>query len=209
MAMIAGRPFIEWVLSYFRKQGVTRFIISLGHLAEVAYDYFANRAEDGLEIELVRENVPLGTGGAVLFAAKTMPFTKTYIVANADSLLLADLSPSLRLLEKDHVDAVIVGRYMEDASRYGTLTCDITGRLSNFSEKKSGPGLINGGIYLLKSYTMDKLPNFTPMSMENEGFPTLLNAGARLYVTSTDAPFIDIGIPETYNAAGIFIAEYF
>ena len=47
------------------------------------------------------------------------------------------------------------------------------------------------------------------MSMETEGIPKLLQDGFNIYVSISDAPFIDIGIPETYYQAESFIKEHF
>jgi D-glycero-alpha-D-manno-heptose 1-phosphate guanylyltransferase len=209
MALIAGKPFLEWVIAYLKKQGIGRYIISLGHLARVAQAYFDQREDDGVQIDTVVESFPLGTGGGFLFAANAFEKADVYLASNADSLLLADLTPAWALLERNDVDGVIIGRQMEDASRYGTLSFNESGRLIAFSEKKEGSGIINGGIYLFKSSVLSLLPTETPMSMEIDGFPVLLNSDTRIYVVSSDAPFIDIGTPETYNAAERFINTYF
>jgi D-glycero-alpha-D-manno-heptose 1-phosphate guanylyltransferase len=45
----AGEPFVEWILRHLAAQGIRRFVVSLGYLAEVAESYFRNRSADGLE----------------------------------------------------------------------------------------------------------------------------------------------------------------
>ena len=46
MIPCGGRPFIEWVIRCFASQGVGRFVVSLGHLAEIAEAYFRERIFD-------------------------------------------------------------------------------------------------------------------------------------------------------------------
>ncbi len=95
----AGEPFIEWVLRHASTQGIGRFVISLGHLAEVGQDYFRNRAPDGLTIRTVVEREPLGTGGAVEWAQRTAASNADpLVILNGDSLVLADYAPAWRLL---------------------------------------------------------------------------------------------------------------
>ncbi len=208
MVDIAGKPFLEWVLTYFRRHGVTRFTVSLGHMADVAERYFAARLADGLTVQTVVEPSPLGTGGGFLFAVSQSTPAEQYILSNGDSLLLADLAPALELLERENVDGVILGRAMEDASRYGSMVFDKTGRLTSFSEKKAGTGVINGGVYLFNRRVLESLPQTVPMSMERDGIPELLAQGVRLYVSVSNAPFIDIGLPETYYQAKDFVKKY-
>ncbi|MEG2421897.1 MAG: sugar phosphate nucleotidyltransferase [Oscillospiraceae bacterium] len=208
MVDVAGKPFLEWVLTYFRHYDVQRFTISLGHMAEVAERYFAARTADGLTIKTVVEHTPLGTGGGFLYAVSAGEPADVFLLSNGDSLLLADLAPALSLLERSDVDGVLLGRVMEDASRYGTLDFDETGLLHGFAEKQPGAGVINGGVYLFKRTLVEKLPKGVPMSMETEGIPALLVQGARLQVAVSDAPFIDIGLPETYHQAEEFVRRY-
>ena len=208
LAMVAGKPFIEWVISYFSKYDIRDFIVSLGHLAKVAEAYFAARESDDVSITTITEREPMGTGGAFRYAAQGLK-SDVYVLINGDSLLLADLCPARLLLEQDEVDGVIIGRNMEDASRYGTLRVADDGILTGFSEKQAGSGVINGGIYLLKQRLLEQLPGTVPMSMEREGIPALLAQVARIMVSVSEAPFLDIGLPETLAEAGDFIQKHF
>ena len=210
MVPVAGVPFIEWVVRYLRDEGVTQFVISLGHLAEVAEAYFDSRPAQGCQIQTVREPAPLGTGGALAFAdrASGLP-AETLLLANGDSLVLADLAPAWHMLSDDATDGVVVGLEVADASRYGRLDVAGDGRLLRFSEKQPGAGLINAGIYLLRRRLLDHFPRRTPLSMERDVFPALLGGGARLKVHRCQAPFLDIGTPETVAQADSFIQRHF
>lgn len=61
---IQGCPFLAWILRYWRRHGISTFIVSLGHLAEKAEAYLS-AAETG--VTTVREAQLLGTGGAIVF----------------------------------------------------------------------------------------------------------------------------------------------
>jgi len=208
LAMVAGKPFIEWVISYFSQFDIRDFVVSLGYLAPVAQAYFDSREADAVSITTVTERRPMGTGGAFLYAAQAAE-ADVYLLSNGDSLLLADLRPAWSILTREDVDGVIIGRRVEDASRYGTLRFDSGGMLTGFSEKEPGDGVINGGIYLLKRCLLEQLPAVFPMSIEREGIPALLQQGARIFVSVSSAPFLDIGLPETLAQAEGFIRNYF
>lgn len=208
LVKIEEKPFIEWVFTYFREYGIDSFTVSLGHMAEVAMQYFTMRPYDGLNIKPVIEDVPLGTGGAFCFAAEQTD-AEILILSNGDSLFLADLKPAFDKLKDERIDGVILGRFMDDASRYGTINYDGSGRITSFAEKRSGAGVINGGVYLLRRRLLRMLPTYTPMSMEIDGIPNMLQLGANLHIVISEAPFIDIGVPETYMCAADFIKKYF
>jgi NDP-sugar pyrophosphorylase family protein len=202
------RPFIEWVLRYFADQGLSRFIVSLGHRAAVAEAHFRTRPADGLTIETVREPVPQGTGGGLRLAWRSAPDADA-VVANGDSLVLTDLAPARALFTHPDVDAVIVGVQRADASRYGTLQTDPDGRLVAFEEKRPGPGLVSAGVYLLKARLRPLLPPDTPLSLETDVFPRYLAEGVAIRVHACRAPFIDIGTPESLDAAEHFLTSHF
>lgn len=204
----AGRPFIEWVIRHFQRQGVRRFVISLGHLAEVAEAHFRQRPADELSIATVRETEPLGTGGGFLFAQQAAADADPLFLANGDSLVLAELGGVWRLLEDPAVDGVLVGLSVDDAARYGGLETDGAGRLTGFREKRPGAGLINAGVYCFRRRLLAAFPRQFPLSMELDVFPALLRQGANLAVHRCAAPFLDIGTPESLAEAGKFLSQH-
>jgi D-glycero-alpha-D-manno-heptose 1-phosphate guanylyltransferase len=203
-----GFPFVEWVIRYFADQGLRRFIVSLGHRAGVGETHFRTRPADGLAVETVREPVPQGTGGGIRLAWSAAPDADA-VAANGDSLVLADLAPAWALFTHPDVDAVILGVHRDDASRYGTLRTGPDGRLLAFEEKRAGAGLVNAGVYLLRARLRTTLPDTTPLSMETDVIPRWLARGMVIRVHACRVPFIDIGTPESLDAAGDFLATHF
>jgi len=205
----AGRPFIEWVIAWFGDQGVRYFVVTLGHLADVAEAALTARPDDGARVTVVREPEPLGTGGALRFALPHTEGASLVACTNADSLVLADLAPAWRALLRPEIDGVMVGLEVEDASRFGTLATDADGYLTAFREKVPGRGVINAGVYIFKRAALTGLPARSPLSMEHDVFPGLLAEGRRVWVHCVSAPFLDIGTPESLPQAGPFLNEYF
>jgi len=201
-----GKPFIDWVLRYFQKAGVSEFVVSLGHLANVAIDYFERREADGLRISTVVESHPLGTAGAVRFAWDGHQ-KQAAIVLNGDSLLLADFSPLWKMWRETTADALVVGVPQTDASRYGTLTYSATQRLLAFEEKRPGQGTINAGIYLFRASLLATIPVEVPLSLERDLFPAWLKDGRDIRVCVLPGPFLDIGLPESLAAADEFLRQ--
>jgi D-glycero-alpha-D-manno-heptose 1-phosphate guanylyltransferase len=126
---------------------------------------------------------------------------------NGDTLLLADLRCAVDRLWQEGWDGVILARRVEDASRYGQLDVE-GGRLVGFREKQAGSGVINGGVYVFRTEWLRQKLEQGSLSFETETLPRLLAEGARIGVIATDAPFIDIGTPETIAEATGFVISH-
>ncbi|MBX9791547.1 MAG: NTP transferase domain-containing protein [Pirellulales bacterium] len=205
---VAGRPFIHWVLRQFAAQGIEDFVVSLGHLADVAERLLDERPVDGLHVRTVREQKPLGTGGAARLAAASCDHDYLAI-ANADSLVLADWHGIWSRLQDPAVAGVVLAVEVDDASRFGQLDVDAQDRLLGFHEKQPGAGLINAGVYVLKRHVIARFPKSSPLSLEQDVFPALLAAGIHIEVERTRAEFLDIGTPDTVRVAARFVKRHF
>jgi NDP-sugar pyrophosphorylase family protein len=206
MAPVNGRPFLEWVVRYLAAQKIRRVILSTGHLAEIIAKHFQLQPVKNVRVRCVPETKPLGTAGGFLNAihgAAEKP--AAWLVLNGDSLAPAPLAQMIQSLDEPKVEGAILGVRIADASRFGTILQNADGDLAGFNEKKPGAGVINAGIYLFRASTIDSFPDKTPLSFETEVFPALVVGGVRLKVCVTDAPFLDIGTPESLPLAEEFI----
>ncbi|HAS04777.1 MAG TPA: nucleotidyl transferase [Dehalococcoidia bacterium] len=65
MLNIHGKPFLQYQLELFKKNGITRVLLCLGHLGEQIESYFGDGSHLGIDIFYSYENKPLGTAGAL------------------------------------------------------------------------------------------------------------------------------------------------
>ncbi|MEL4897498.1 nucleotidyltransferase family protein [Crocosphaera sp. Alani8] len=210
MASVVNKPFLEWIICYLKQQGITQQIISTGHLGEVVEEHFKTHLVKGVNIYCCRENEPLGTGGGFVNAVQQVNLSpKAWLVMNGDSLIVADFQQLENYLDDQDVGCVILGVRVDDASRYGSLVFDDSNTLLNFAEKKAGKGVINGGVYLFRHEILAEFPSQSNLSFEYDIFPTLLQKNIKIKVHSIEAPFLDIGTPETLPKAETFIRENF
>src|ERR1017187_10376763 len=204
----AGKPFLGWGVRCLARQGVSKVILSTGHLADVAESHFRTQPVAGVVTRCVAETQPLGTAGGFFNAARLSGETpEAWLVANGDSLVFADLALAAAELNNPAVAGVIIGCTVGDASRYGTLAIGPAGELRGFAEKRPGKGVINTGMYLLRDYLIRQFPGTLPLSFEQEVFPQLVARGTLLKVCAVDAPFLDIGTPETLRQAEAFVEQ--
>jgi NDP-sugar pyrophosphorylase family protein len=177
----------------------------------------------------VPEIEPLGTAGGFLNAIRGeadggRPQGPAWLVLNGDSLAPAPLAQMFQSLDESEIEGAILGVRVADASRFGTISANENsgtgfqtvhasqagslrhyGNLTGFNEKKPGAGVINAGVYLFRDSAIDSFPDKTPLSFETDVFPALIAEKVRLKVCVTDAPFLDIGTPESLPLAEEFI----
>ena len=213
MAPVNGRPFLEWVVRYLAAQKIRRAILSTGHLSEVIAEHFQLQPVNNVRLSCVPEIRPLGTAGGFLNAIHgTKEEPEGWLVLNGDSLAPTPLAEMFQSLDNPDWDGAILGVRVADASRFGTILQNENGGLTGFNEKKPGAGVINAGVYLFRASMIERFPGQTPLSFETEVFPALIGSNVHLKVCVTDAPFLDIGTPESLPLAEQFIrrnADYF
>jgi NDP-sugar pyrophosphorylase family protein len=151
------------------------------------------------------ETEPLGTAGAIRFAAEAAGVTSRFLVCNGDVLTDLDVSALVRFHEDRQAEATIALTRVDDPSAFGVVPTDADGRVLRFVEKPP-PGeaptdWINAGTYVLEPSILDDIPSGRAVSIERETFPGLLARGGRLYALASPAYWLDIGTPAKYLEA--------
>lgn len=195
---VAGRPFLDYLISRLARLGIGDVILSTGYHAALIRETLPEGALRGVRLRHSVEQEPAGTGGAVALAEPLL--ADQFIVLNGDTLFDVDVQALAALLAlHPDAEAAVALREVEDAGRYGRVTLD-GDRITAFAEKSGdGRGLINGGIYCLRRSALRRLPA-GPSSLERDFFPALAAEG-RLRGRSFAGYFIDIGLPETLARA--------
>lgn len=207
---VASQPFLFWLTQWIKGQGFKQVVFSAGSEAEKLSAWVSHQASTDAEAcyDVIEEARPLGTGGAMLHAAKRFP-ADLFLVVNGDSLLLTELAPYIEKLKtSDDLDGVIVGTSLDNAGRFGNLTANQDNILTDFKEKHPGNGLINAGVYLFKQSLLENLKKDKELSLERDCFPKWLREGKRFEVVTSQGPFIDIGTPEALNKAQDLIVPF-
>ncbi|HWJ89995.1 MAG TPA: HAD-IIIA family hydrolase [Flavisolibacter sp.] len=199
MAPVAGRPFLSFVIDSFRMAGVDRFIFSLGHQAASITDYLAQEYPT-LDYKIVKEEIPLGTGGAVRLAISEAQ-EENVVVANGDTLFKTDIEALYSLHQSKRAECTLSLKPMSNFERYGVVEMDEDGRITNFREKQFyAKGLINGGLYVLDKKRFLRRPFPQSFSLEKDYLEKCFKEGT-FFGSVQDGYFIDIGIPADYARA--------
>lgn len=204
MALVAGRPFLEYVLDRLIAGGVSEIILSVGYLADVVIEHFGS-AYCGAAVSYAVESEPLGTGGAIAHALKGQGDAPV-LVLNGDTFINIDYAEFMRWYAQSPTQVAMVLREVPDVTRYGSVL--VSGnRVAGFAEKgKVGGGLINAGVYVVDPGVFESFGLSGAFGFEGDLLQDHcdeLTPGAFI----TDAYFIDIGIPKDYDRAQLELPE--
>ncbi len=198
MAPVCGKPFLEYVLEYLKRNGIDRVILAVGYKEDVIRSYFGSSFSN-MDILYSSEDKPLFTGGAIRKALSLAEEGPVFIL-NGDTYFDVDLKAMLDFHLEKNASLTIAARKMTDFDRYGTIETE-NGRITAFLEKRpTGEGEINGGVYLMDKHLLD-FADHEAFSFEKDVMEAKVGT-LPMYAFASDGYFIDIGIPEDYYRAG-------
>jgi len=201
MAPIRDRPFLEYQLDFWINQGISRFILSVGYLNQTISSHFGDSYRS-VQINYVQENIPLGTGGGLLMAAKNL--AEPFLLLNGDTFFEVDLN-NLCLFHNEHNAEWTMSLFRsKDLDRYMGVDLEDNGEILSLQSGGNELTLLaNGGVYLVNPSALKRLnyKPYTKSSLENDLLPKFIALGGGLYGFESSGKFIDIGVPEDYYRA--------
>src|SRR6476660_6821048 len=200
---IANQPFLERQLAWLSRHGVDEAVLSLGYLPDAFEAHFPEGRFGDLKLRYAVEDHPLGTAGAIRFAARGID--ERIVVCNGDVLTTLDLDALVAFHDERCAEASIYLTQVADPSAFGVVPTRDDGEVVAFVEKPpkgvAPTNWINGGTYVLEPSLLERIPERLTVSIERETFPRMLEKPSRLYAMASDAYWIDIGTPEKYLQA--------
>jgi NDP-sugar pyrophosphorylase family protein len=200
---IFDRPFLRYQIELLKQvPEIDQIVLSLNYQPKRIEEVFGDGSDLGVLIQYVVEPQPLGTGGAIKFAAGPQP-DGPVVVFNGDVLTSVDLPAVLALHRERKARATIVLTPVDNPSAYGLVEADADGRVKAFLEKPSADQItcdtINAGIYVIEGDTLDRIPADTPYSIERGYFPSLIEQNETFAAYTYRGYWIDIGTREKYQ----------
>lgn len=146
MLRVAGRPILERIVLHLIGHGIRRIFLAVNYLGHVIEAHFKDGSDLGAQIEYLREDQPLGTGGALALLPE--PPSVPLLVMNGDLITQADVGALLDFHERGRAAvSVAVRRYFHTVP-FGCV--ELKGdRLVSLEEKPTLIRMINAGIYVL------------------------------------------------------------
>jgi D-glycero-D-manno-heptose 1,7-bisphosphate phosphatase len=207
---VAGRPFVEHLLQEVSRYGFRKATLLAGRFGDQVRATYGGQVIFGLAVDVVVEPSPMGTGGALAFAAAEARLDPEFLLMNGDSWIDMDLVRLVRNWEAARTErpgtrAQLLLQTVPDAARYGTVAAK-DGLVTVFQEKSpesaNRPGQINAGVYVLDRTILKDVPSDRVTSLETDILPKLVADGRVVSILAPEGSyFIDIGLPDTYLRA--------
>ena len=128
---IANQPHLERQLGWLAEHGVDEVVLSMGYLPDAFHAHFARDGAGhdvfgGVTIRYAVEDEPLGTAGAIRFAADGID--ERFVVCNGDVLTDLDLGAMVAFHDERGAEATISLTQVEDPSAFGVVPTRADGR---------------------------------------------------------------------------------
>ena len=204
---LAGEPLLGRHLRYLAGQGVSRVVVNAHHLAEQVRD-FARAYAGPLELEVVEERELLGTAGGVRNALSLLRGS-AFVVLYGDVLVEQPLGPMLETHRATGAAATLACYWAESTEGKGVVEVDARDMATGFREKdpaRTGPGLVNAGLYVLDRDVVEPLPPGRFLDFGFDVLPALLTRDGGVAVHRLAEPVVDVGTPEALALARRLLA---
>ena len=123
LAPVLNRPVVSWVIAQLRESGFDEIGVTAGYRGDQLRRHFASQPSDGVELVVLDETRPLGTGGA-LCAHREFLQGEPCLVVTADMLSSLDLRAMATAYEENPT-SVMVAVADQDGSTWPGDTVDI------------------------------------------------------------------------------------
>ena len=157
---VGGKPFLETLLFEVARHGFRSVLFLAGFAGQHIVEYAASSRiarEFGLELDVVVEDTPAGTGGSLWLARSRLE--TEFLLMNGDSWFDINLRAlTAHLLADPEAVGVLALRQVEDGSRYGTVFA--TGnRIVRYAARpaQGGPALVSAGVYAFRRSLVGRL----------------------------------------------------
>lgn len=155
MIHVAGRPILERIILHLVGFGVRRIFLAVNYKADLIESHFGNGARFGCAIEYLREEKPLGTGGALSLLPEAP--ADPILVLNGDLLTQFDVGSLLAFHASGKYRATVGVHEYTHTVPFGVVDLE-DDQIVQIREKPSEVWLTNAGIYVLDPATVARVP---------------------------------------------------
>ncbi len=193
---VGERPILDRVLERLEGAGARRIYVAVHYLAE-RIEAFLGERRCAVPVEIVREDSPLGTAGAI---GRLPHLDGPLLVLNGDVLTTVDIPAFAGFHHRHEYDATIAVAQHETRIPFGVVRHAEDGSFLGIEEKPATTHFVAAGMYYLSPDFAALVPADRPMDM-----PELLNLGRRIGLRIGLFPiheyWRDVGRPEDLAAA--------
>ena len=193
---LGDRPVIDHNIDALARVGVNDISVTVNYLAEQLEEHFST-AVSGVKVKCVRENMPMGTIGAV--ALCDISAEGDTIVMNSDLLTTISFEDMYLHHKAEEADITVAAIPYNVSVPYAILATDGS-RVTSLEEKPSYSYYANAGIYMISNRLLRSLPA-DRRTDATDLIDMALSEGRKVTYFLINGTWIDIGSPADYAHA--------
>ncbi len=192
---INERPILGHILNHIEAQGFEDIWVMTHYKSEMIENFLTADAPKSLNINVIREENPMGTGGSLKFL-HNQALDRPIFVMNGDILTRINFHDMLEWHHANNNVLTLGSRHFQYQVPYGVLNTEGQ-RLVQLEEKPVQHFNINAGIYLIDPMALQYIPDNRYFDM-TDLIEVLLSSGQQVGTFPISEAWIDIGQPEDY-----------
>lgn len=199
MIRIDGKPILEYQMECLKKHNLTDIILVIGHLGNIIEEYFGNGGQYGVHITYIREDVPLGTAGALYYLKDII--MDDFLLINGDIIFDVDFSLFLAAHRRNHSLATIFTHPNSHPYDSGIIVADkdrfVTKWMTKEEERKWYKNRVNAGMHILSPKHLKRFEIPEKKDLDRDILKPLI-AERQLSVYDSPEYVKDMGTPDRY-----------
>lgn len=204
MLEIDGYPILYHQIMNLKKSGITDITLIIGHLGNIIKDYFKDGKKLGININYIEEdpNKPLGTAGSLYYLKDTMK--DDFIFLLADVFLDIDFRKMIEFHQNKKASVTLLTHPNSHPFDSDLVVVDGNNQVLKFDHKTNDRSkydynnLVNAGVMIFSSYTLDFIKDEGKYSYEKDIVEPLIKEG-KVYSYKSTEYAKDMGTPERYQ----------
>lgn len=200
---LGGKPMLEWQVLNLKKYGIRDFFIIVGHLGEMIEEYFGDGSNWEVSISFIKEETPLGSGGALSYLRGKFPM-KHIVLTLGDVMFDMNIPRLIAFHEAKGALATLVVHPNSHPYDSDLVVLDDDDCVSKFDAKTNVrdyfyDNCVNAGVYVIEPEVLDGLDEVRKRDLEKEILLPLFEK-RKLYGYRTTEYLKDAGTVERFAA---------
>ena len=188
---------LEHEIECLSKQGITDMIITVGYMADQICDYFGDGSRFGVNIEYIREDIPLGTAGALYYLNGKIK--DDFLLLNGDMIFDVDFQRLMDFHKSHKADVTLLAHPNDHPYDSGILVTDESGCVLNWltkeDERRWYSNFVNAGIHVLSPRVIENLKEAKKTDLDRNLLKPLIPSG-KIYAYRSPEYVKDMGTPD-------------
>ena len=200
MIPICGKPILQYQIESLVQQGFRDIILVTGYLGAQIEAHFGDGSKYGAVISYIREEIPLGTAGALYYLRDTV--REDFLLLNGDLIFNVDLRRFVQAHKERKALATIYTHPNSHPYDSGVIAADasgcVTGWLTGEEDRLWYKNRVNAGLHMISPILLEQFTEIKKLDLDRDVLKPLI-AERQLYVYDSPEYVKDMGTPERYR----------